>query len=324
MIPPVKVDDFDNLHLRIRTLGYPDQGESIMISLMNEDNILYNIFADNYEVKGYQYWLSELPSDIRIDALIWTHPDEDHSCGIDRLMAKFDPEKKASIYLPTSLTKETLRNNRKISALNSFKYLQDNYNHGRKYNWNEISLCQDEDDGIRFIGGRKIINRTNNDSVKFRIGFMLPYSSVVNRRVDRKIMNSGEMNDLSLFFIIELNKVRYIFAGDLSENNLKFLDKDNLSACRFIKIPHHGAKDVQSLADIIQGLPALKPHSVTTVFRTEHPYDETLDRYGKKCDAVFSTGRGAHPFGLVEFDYNIKNLSNYSISLTGNAVKVRP
>lgn len=322
MTQSIKVDDFGDLHLRIKTLGYPDKGESIMISLMNKDEVVYNIFTDNYDANGFQYWLSELPEDTRIDAFIWTHPDEDHSIGIDKLLDKFDPENNAAIYLPTSLTSQLLKDNEKLAALQSYEYLKNNYNKNRHYKWNEISLCEGE--GIRYLVSRKIIDRTTNDSVTFRIGFMLPYSAVINRRVDKPRMNDGEMNDLSLFFIIELNKVRYIFSGDLAEINLQFLEEDYLSSCRFIKIPHHGSKEPIKLIDRIQGLPSLMPHSVSTVFGNTHPYDDVLDLYAKKCLAVYSTGRGNKPYGIVELDYNVKDLTDYNVTLFGNAIKVRP
>lgn len=293
-----------------------------MISLMDKEDIIYNVFTDNYDVNGFQYWLSELPEDTRIDAFIWTHPDEDHSLGIDRLLAKFDPDKMADIYLPTSLTKQLLKDNNKLAALSSYEYLKNNYNKGKRYQWNEISLCAGEE--IRYFCRRKIIDRTNNNCVTFQIGFILPYSSVINRRVDRSKMNNGEMNDLSLFFIIELNKVRYIFSGDLAEINLQFIEDDYLSECRFVKIPHHGSREPINLLDKIQGLPTLKPQSVATVFGSTHPYDDVLDKYAKKCQAVYSTGRGNHPYGTVTLDYNVKDTQKHTVVLQGNAAMVRP
>lgn len=322
MLNPIKIDSFQDLHLCIKTLGYPNNGESLMVSLMDKQKELYNIFIDNYEYNDYQHWLAHLPKETRIDAFIWTHPDEDHSIGVDKLLSAFDPEKQANIYLPTSLTRELLVNNKKDASLACYDYLKENYNKGRVYRWNEISLTDEE--GIRYLCGRKIINRENGDCVVFRIGFMLPNSSVVNRRVDKSYMNAGEMNDLSLFFVIELNKARYIFTGDLADISLKFLDEDYLSNCRFIKIPHHGSKDPIHLVDKIKPHPSSSPYAVTTIYGTTNPYDEVIDKYFEKCEAVYSTDRGKEIFGLVEIDFFVSNFEKSQVTLSGNAKMLRP
>ena len=54
MDAPIKIDDFDNLNIRIRTLGYPNGGESVMISLMDKEKALQNVFIDNYEENKFQ------------------------------------------------------------------------------------------------------------------------------------------------------------------------------------------------------------------------------------------------------------------------------
>lgn len=328
MDAPIKIDDFDNLNIRIRTLGYPNGGESVMISLMDKEKALQNVFIDNYEENKFQYWLANLPTDTRIDAFIWTHPDEDHSLGVDRLLKHFDPERKAKIFLPTSLTRDLLTANNKSASLPCYDYLKANYNRGRRYQWCEISLTDEE--GIRFCYKREIISRKNNDRVTFKLGFMLPNGAVVNRRIDKPKMGSGEMNDLSLFCVAELNKVRYIFSGDLAGINIQFLDEDYLNYCRFIKIPHHGSKDPIKLVEKIQPLSSaiiqsetkvfVPTHSVTTIYGSTHPYDEVLREYARKFNAVFSTGRGNHAYGLVDISYSITDLSSYMIKLEGNAI----
>ena len=61
-------------------------------------------------------------------------------------------------------------------------------------------------------------------------------------------------------------------------------------------------------------------HSVTTIYGSTHPYDEVLREYARKFNAVFSTGRGNHVYGLVDISYSITDLSSYMIKLEGNAI----
>lgn len=152
---------------------------------------------------------------------------------------------------------------------------------------------------------------------------MLPNSAIINRRVDKNKMSSGEMNHLSLFTVIELNSVRYIFAGDLANINIQFLKDEILDNCRFVKIPHHGSKDPIKLVDKIQQAQDHKMHSVTTTFGGKHPYDDVLNKYAQKSHAVYCTGRGNDQYGLVDIKYNVTMPSTYVVKLEGNAREVR-
>lgn len=317
----VKINDLNDLGLRIRTLGYPSMGESCMITLLEGARELCNVFIDSYESDDYSHWHSVLDKETRIDAFIWTHPDDDHSRGIQTLLSDFDPEKKAEIFIPTSLTSGMLEANDKKEGLASYNYLKDTYNDGQKYNWHEVSVDKGE---VRYLFSRKIIDNKSGFVLDLKIGFLLPNGAVVNRRVDKDKMNSGEMNDLSLLSVIELNKARYIFAGDLARQNIQFLDDDMLRDFRFVKIPHHGSKEPVKFIDKIQRLPLGESHSVTTTFRSTHPYDEILNEYEKKCNSVYSTGRGNNQYGMVEIIYNIADINLCRVTLEGNAELVRP
>ena len=317
------VDNIDNLNLRIQTLGYPNYGESIMISLRDGKKELYNIITDCYEVASNHNWIDFLPDSTRINAFIWTHPDDDHSLGVPNLLNKFDPECNARIFLPTSLTSELLERNNKTAAIETYNYLKERYNTTTKYTqWNEISVAHSEPP--RFLISEKIEERSTNIVLNFKIGFMAPIGAISNRRVDVPIMSSGQMNDLSIFYIAQINSVNYIFGGDLTKQTINLLNDDYLNNCRFVKIPHHGSKDSIYLIDKIQILNTLKCHSVTTTFRDSHPYDVTLDKYAHISECVYCTGKGSDQFGLVDIIYNIKDISKYTYYLRGNACSVHP
>lgn len=317
------IEDLDKLTLSIKTLGYPCYGESIMISLKDGEHELYNVITDCYEVRSNHNWTDFLSKDTRINAFIWTHPDEDHSMGVATLMETFDPECNARIFIPASLTKELLERNKKDAAIDTYLYLKEKYNVGKKYElWNEVSLTKYE--APRFLISIKIKETSTNITLTFKIGFMAPIGAISNRRIDVENMSSGQMNDLSLFYVVQINSTNYVFAGDLSKQMIQFIDEDYLSNCRFVKIPHHGSKDSIKLIDKIQPSRSLKLHSVTTTFKDSHPFDIVLDKYANKSDAVFSTGRGKEPYGMVEINYNIKNINIFNIELKGNALQVRP
>lgn len=318
---PKDVDGFDKLHLRIVTVGYPQNGESIMVSLMHGDTELYNVITDNFEVNGFQYWTSNLPKRTRVNAFIWTHPDEDHSLGVKNLLDKFDPDGEAMIFVPTSLTEEFLVNNNRESSIPTFEYLKGRYNKGRKYQWQEVSLAIDEEP--RNLKTIKLRDLKTNKLLVFKIGFMAPVGAISNRRVDTGQLSAGQMNDMSIFYVIQLNSCRYVFGGDLAKQTVQFLDEDYLSDCRYVKIPHHGSKDPIKLIEKItpdrQGM-----YSVATIFGATNPFDIVLDEYAKKSAGVYSTSRGEEQYGLVELDYSITGYQPVVLKLNGNAEQVRP
>lgn len=322
MTPDFIIDDIEKAYLRIKVLGYPNKGESIMISLRYDEVELYNIITDCYEIYGSHSWANLLSGNTRIDAFIWTHPDEDHSLGVQTLLDKFDPDGRARIFVPTSLTKDLLERNNKQDAVSTYLYLKNKYNKGRRRQWNEVSLSEYE--SPRFFISKTIFETKTNVPLDFKLGFMAPIGSIVNRRIDIEKMSSGQMNDMSLFFIVQINSVNYIFGGDLAKQTIQFLDEEHLNNCRFIKIPHHGSKDSIRLVDRIQPLQSSELHSVTTVFGDSNPFDVVLDKYAEKNYSVYSTGRGKEPYGLVEFDYNIKKQESYTVKIEGNAHKARP
>lgn len=104
---PLKVENLCNLHLDIHTIGYPEEGESLLTLLCDANRVLFTVLTDCYEEDGYNHVASLMQKlDIcQIDAFIWTHPDKDHSVGIPKILSKYDPDKKAQIFLPQGVNK---------------------------------------------------------------------------------------------------------------------------------------------------------------------------------------------------------------------------
>lgn len=56
-IPTVEFEiaDIDNLHLDIYTIGYAEEGESLLLLLHDGDDILHSTMTDCYSIDGYNH-----------------------------------------------------------------------------------------------------------------------------------------------------------------------------------------------------------------------------------------------------------------------------
>ena len=75
-IPKVEfeIDDIDSLHLDVYTIGYKEEGESLLLLLCDGKNILHSTMTDCYCIGDYNH-ANTILDDLEIkniDAFVWT------------------------------------------------------------------------------------------------------------------------------------------------------------------------------------------------------------------------------------------------------------
>jgi len=98
-----------SLQIVIYLIGYSSQGESIIFSIEadNGDNVkLFCAVIDSYEIANINKTIETIDKlgYKKIDLLCWTHPDEDHSLGIDTLLSKY-VDNNSIILIPENIKK---------------------------------------------------------------------------------------------------------------------------------------------------------------------------------------------------------------------------
>lgn len=323
MIPSVfRCTRYSNLLLEVHTVGYPEMGESIVIFLKDGGRVLLTVVTDSFKTNNADEVKRILAENGHpsLDIFIWTHPDEDHSVGIESLLDEFDSWHKATVYMPANISKDIMSCE---SSQNAFDYLMKYYNSGRYYQLYPIVTV---DEQVLTPYGFEIYERTTNRKISGSISFLLPDTSLTMRRSYHGAKNSGDMNDFSLVYVLELNGIHYLFGGDMTEQSIQFIERKNkyyLENIRYVKIPHHGSKEPMKLVDKLIPFQLNKAIATTTVFKANNPYEDTLDKYAEKCEHVISTDRGEEAYGSVRLDFSISRMKVPSPVCRGNAKIVR-
>lgn len=321
--PKLEVSDFSSLVLEVHTVGYPVMGESIVTMLKDGNKVLFTMVTDCFKT-AYADVVKEIlisngkPS---VDVLVWTHPDVDHSVGIEELLDAFDKGRKAKVYIPLNLTNDILNNDAAKAALD---YLEVNYNMNRKYMLIPIGSFE----GMTPPNMSFEIKERATERVIFgSLNFLLPNSTLVDRRNYKGIRNSGEMNDFSIVYVLMINGVQYFYGADMTRASVKFLNGENcypLDNIRFIKIPHHGSNEPAELPGMLMTTGDKIAVATTTVYNSTNPTDGTLNKYAKICAYVSSTDRGDKHYGDIQLNFKVTDMSVPEAVYYGNAKQVRP
>lgn len=322
----IVVEDFSKLSLRIYTIGYPKQGECILCLLMEDHKIIYSFVVDSYCCSCYND--THVACDILeslgvtgINMFVWTHPDKDHSVGIEQLLDKFDADRNAHI-----LISEGVANNDKIlksHAIKVYKYLQKNYNTNKSHGkLSKISLTEKEN---RNIVSFKITEARTFRLITCNFFFVAPLS---DKTIRQEFNKTKDYNAMSIMFALSLNKVNYLFCGDVEDSSLSYIDTSVFHNVKFVKIPHHGSKNSLKIIKYLKQELVKDALAVTTVYKANEksdnlPNSKVLEMYQKVCEYIYSTNSGTEYYGCIQLDYDILQGSFTSL-MEGNAIQIYP
>ncbi len=297
----IEVEHLDDLFLDIYIVGYTHQGESILCVLREKESILFTSVIDTYKPSSRTNYVADILTILgnpTIDMFIWTHPDEDHTIGLTDLMASFDSNHEASVFIPSHLSEIA-----GTEALGEFSKILAWYNPtGRgvvlKTKLNEISLTENE---VRTLYNLTFIEKTTLAKIHFIAHFYLPNSSRAIRKANN--WKSAKTNEHSIVHSFLFNGQQYVFCGDLTKNNVFLLPDEFYSSVKFIKIPHHGSKEPNNLPGIMMSKGVAEAASATTIYQmgADDPDDDVIEMYKKISSCIYSTGKGTtSDFGCIK------------------------
>lgn len=214
------------------------QGEAILIKTPAGKKILVDTGPDNsvLECLGENM----LPADRKIDVIVLTQSDSDHSAGMRGILEKYENN---IIYI------------NKISL----KFTKDILS--------EVTGYQKRPDNIPKLGILESGNTFTIDNVKFQV--LWPPN----------FYQSSDPNDNSLVLRVESSQSTVLLTGDAAEKVWRFLELTNRlpKPVTILKVSHHGAKNCCTKTLIKSVQPKIALISSGKNNRFGHPHALTLE-----------------------------------------------
>ncbi len=318
-----RIEITKNFNVKIYVIGYKNQGESIVILFLdnttNKNTVKYSIVIDCFEYKKKNL-TDEILREYSVETLsmlCWTHPDIDHSRGIDHLIKKYC-KTSTKILMPEHFY--GINNDIVI-----FKDKKEREAINRIFELDRLKNNSVTNISVAANGYNEIDSLTFSTFVKdfdVSINAVTPVSSILSKYIRENNHNINK-NELSISLIINIDDYNFFFGGDTLNNHICAIKRPFIKDCRFIKIPHHSSDSsdflIQSIDDSID-------IACTTIFSPKKlPLDHILKGYHGKGD-VFSTGHKSkkkYDYGVIEYSYHfLPNDMNIEIKLHGNACKI--
>lgn len=290
------------LYIDIYLIGYRVEGESIIFVIYTDDKINYVGVIDSYEIDGEHITmriLQELNIE-RIDLLCWTHPDKDHSLGIDKLLELVD--KNSKIVIPSGM--ERIKEQLKDDILSNYNEI--NKIAEKKQNYSVIEVMQDTK-----LDKKRVYEYINIKPIdyEFNITALSPHSSIIIKR-SLSQAKKLKMNDYSIAFYIDLGGFNFLFAGDIETQTLERIDcYDIPESYEYVKIPHHSSETSEEIFNTIFTESTENYMACTTtatVGGTNLPNEKIIERYKTCTKEVYCTDNHMS-FLDKEIDNNIND-----------------
>ena len=281
------ISDFHEIYLDIYLIGYPTEGESIVCCLKTDSDVSSFLFVgviDCYRNKQCNYTIKLLKNlkIPKLDLLCWTHPDLDHSLGIDELLQEY-VDSNTVVSIPTSL----LNYRKKFNEV-SQKSCQIILNRLKQRKRENKILLQTTCNNTE-VYERDYLDINQDKSYSLRIKALAPASSMIENLLNRKAI---ENNIFSIALCLQFDMLNVLFTGDIQNNAIRALKNiwDLPDNFHYIKIPHHGSSSSSELIKFLasQKKPTFMGNfACSTVFSKAHlPEKEILREYNSIAQNV--------------------------------------
>lgn len=318
-----------NLDFEINLIGYKNKGESIVFFLKVDGKAVYTGLVDCYEEESENAALRLLEKEgvSVFDFVCWTHPHDDHTLGLDKILQGYCNEN-TFFWMPpiTTTDLENYCQSAQKTYGNIFKIVE-----SRKRNKiNIYTVCNYQKLEKLVCSG----NCSTNSHI-FEIWSFAPDSSSLLKNQIRGNTDMGNLYSIGL--IVNIGHFYIVLAGDVEDCTLKSIPELNFDLkdrVDYVKIPHHASKSASFLVDRFNDMGVSAPSvATTTLFRVNKlPDKEVLKKYflwGKDIE-IYSTGNINNPdedksgVGIVRTTFDILNKKEIPIEtqIDGNAVCV--
>lgn len=326
-------NQLDDLYIDIFLCGYEEEGESsvfILYTLMPVPMVLYTVVIDCYENENINCTKRILEEKskyfgkkIWLDMLIWTHPHDDHTKGIESIIRKYCNDKTKII--TANVANSAIEFSEMSKSL--IRYLTSiNYRKKKRWNISAVEKMGDLLQSVQFTGNKELIK-------ELEIKCIAPCPDIISQEITEEFINNV---CVGIVIMIKRNdgNLNFMFAADMEEKTIREVVREQEAEgipnqYAYIKIPHHGGKS----GALITGLLDMENKSelaASTIYAktmrqgvSYNPNKDVLKRYKKYINEidlttnVFEDERGV---GVIHINYDLGN-KRKEVHTYGKAVR---
>lgn len=298
----VNISNCKDVIIKVFVIGYRNRGESIVILFIDKiaHSVIYSIVIDSFK-----YFKINKTIDIlslykikAINLLCWSHPDLDHTWGIDDILKSYC-DNTTRILLPFALSDPSFNS----------------YNHNKRdkeylnyiFSINRVSQQSCISSSVapnQYSRIDDFIIMDVEDKISVTIDTLSPHSSYINSIITTK--GKIDKNQLSIVLYIKVNSYKFVFCSDIENDAIGFLKKDAFDNPILLKIPHHGSPSSTDLISILETSLSNTISCSTIYSRHKLPNSNIMKMYSDCCAQVDCTGTNdIDMFGIVEYTFDL-------------------
>lgn len=321
----------------IYLIGYKNMGESIILEI-NDKSWKRPIcgIIDCFKLGNLNKTLDILINNNieKLNFVFWTHPDKDHSYGLDDILEYFK-DNIGILGISEGISVHELKNSIPKNIPSGCNYLKKIFDLISNISAN----IQDDFISINHATGNLInlnFQMQNGDKYIFSIKPFAPLSYICRSeclKVFNNLINENDdkysilKNKISTGFICSVGNRKICFTGDIINEALpngKYFEalKQKFTDIDFFKIPHHGGKSSDKFLDL---LPKYINYAGVTRFNKSNPDFDVIQKY-KICHHAqvlsttnFDEKKNVNDFGIIKISIPFNSLSPIQTSFIGNA-----
>lgn len=299
-------------------------GESIVVILESDGSISFSMVIDSCTATIDENQVI-LPLKLlqrfqvaKLDCIVWTHPHDDHSQGMDVIISKYYGKKSIGV-IPKHLYGEG-RNIVKLSEC--CKKVLKSFNHTFKRKNLKSMDCQEKE--VRQLMEVTLSDIETGKEKRLVLNCLSPMAEKLDDRIrNGQFLANSQLNELSLTLTLVLDNYCFYFSGDAPDSIFRHSNVLALEQSRWVKIPHHGSQSSRVLTEMINR--ELDSAVCTAYLSQGLPNENVLDEYNRRTENLYITqklGDHAYGFGMIEYEYHFEGAEiTLNVRRYGNAYK---
>ncbi|MBE5936059.1 MAG: hypothetical protein E7262_09750 [Lachnospiraceae bacterium] len=289
----------DSLIVEIYTIGYRNEGESIVILIKVDNNVKYSGVIDCYEIRGKGKYINKTIDILQknnveyLNFICWSHPDTDHSKGLDKIVNSYSGSN-TRIWLPEGVFDYDPPKRKGLAKI--YNTMNEQVKKERVYT---------ADTGKDMMLFEDIVFRKGTEDYLLQMKVYTPPSNIIRKKMNQKF----RPNDYSISFLMSLGQTGFLFTGDMTGEIIdNVYSKFSPLILNYLKLPHHGTDKSKELLKYV----TYSEKVCTTLYKGQDlPKETVLKEYKGICENLYVTNSKEElekeKFGIIKLEYDLIN-----------------